>query len=73
MRKDLTRLYGCLGDGMWLSREALNAYVGVGEHPPCYNETYAPTLLHHLGFRVVDVDGAQPSLPARPLLATVLG
>ncbi len=56
MRKDLTRLYGCLGDGMWLSREALNAYVGVGEHPPCYNETYAPTLLHHLGFRVVDVD-----------------
>lgn len=56
VREEQTRLYGCLGDGMWLSRDALGAYVAVGEHPPCYNEIYVPTLLHHLGFRVVDVD-----------------
>ena len=41
---------------MWLSRSALKSYVEVREHPPCYCETYVPTLLHHLGFRVVDVD-----------------
>ncbi len=56
VREQPTKLYGCLGDGMWLSRNALRSYVAVGEHPPCYNETYVPTLLHHLGFRVVDVD-----------------
>ena len=41
---------------MWISRRALRAYVDVDEHPPCYCEIYVPTLLHHLGFRVVDVD-----------------
>jgi hypothetical protein len=41
---------------MWLSRRALEAYVNVDKHPPCYCEIYVPTLLHHLGFRVVDVD-----------------
>jgi hypothetical protein len=56
VRDDPTRLFRCLGDGMWISRHALEAYVGVGEHPPCYCEVYVPTLLHHLGFRVVDVD-----------------
>lgn len=56
VREDRARLFGCLGDGMWLSREALRAYVHITGHPPCYCETYVPTLLHHLGFRVVDVD-----------------
>jgi hypothetical protein len=56
VREDRERLYGCLGDGIWLSRRALEAYVDVGDHPPCYCEVYVPTLLHHLGFRVVDVD-----------------
>lgn len=56
VREDPTRLFGCLGDGFWLSREALEAYVAVGRHPPAYGELYVPTLLHHLGFRVVDVD-----------------
>jgi hypothetical protein len=56
VRDDRERLFGCLGNGMWLSRGALKAYVEVGRHPPCYCETYVPTLLHHLGFRVVDVD-----------------
>lgn len=56
VRADPTRLYGCLGNGMWLSRGALEAYVSVRQHPPCYCETYVPTLVHHLGFSVVDVD-----------------
>ena len=32
-----------------------------GGHPPCYCETYVPTLLHHLGFRVVDIDAHSAS------------
>lgn len=56
VRDDPTRLFGCLGDGMWFSRAALRAYLDVGEHPPCYCETYVPTLLHHLGLRLLDID-----------------
>jgi hypothetical protein len=56
VREDPTRMYGTLGDGMWLSREALAGYVAVPEHPPCYGELYVPTLLHHLGHAVVDLD-----------------
>jgi hypothetical protein len=56
VRDDPTRLFRCLGDGMWISRHALQAYLGIAEHPPCYCEVYVPTLLHHLGFRLVDVD-----------------
>jgi hypothetical protein len=41
---------------MWLSRDALADYVAVDRHPPCYGELYVPTLLHHLGHRVVDAD-----------------
>lgn len=58
VREDPTVMYGTLGDGMWLTRDALAAYVGVSEHPPCYGELYVPTLLHHLGFRVADIDQA---------------
>jgi hypothetical protein len=56
VREDPARMFGCLGDGMWLARRALEAYVSVDRHPPCYCEIYVPTLLHHLGLRVVDVD-----------------
>jgi len=56
VRDEPTRLFRCLGDGMWISRRAVRAYVEVGDHPPCYCEVYVPTLLHHLGFRLVDVD-----------------
>ena len=56
VRDDPTRLYGCLGDGIWFSRRAVQAYVEVDEHPPCYCETYVPTVLFHLGMEVVDID-----------------
>lgn len=56
VRDDPTRIFGCLGDGIWISRRALQAYVEVGGHPACYCEVYVPTLVHHLGFHVLDVD-----------------
>ncbi|MBA2475347.1 MAG: hypothetical protein H0V40_05260 [Actinobacteria bacterium] len=56
VRADPTRMYGCLGNGFWLSRTALEAFVAVEDHPPCYGELYVPTLLHHLGFELVDID-----------------
>ncbi len=56
VRDETDRLFRCLGDGMWISRRALWSYVRIARHPPCYCEVYVPTLLHHLGFRVVDVD-----------------
>lgn len=55
-RDDPTRLYGIVACAMWLSRAAIESYVAVGAHPPCYGELYVPTVLHHLGHRVVDVD-----------------
>jgi hypothetical protein len=56
VREDPTRIFSCLGDGIWLTRAALEAYMAVRVHPPCYLEVYVPTLLHHLGFNVVNVD-----------------
>lgn len=55
VREDPTLMYGVLGDGMWLSRAALADYVAVTDHPPCYGELYVPTLLHHLGHRIVNL------------------
>ena len=51
-----TTMYGTLGNGMWLSRSAVQSYIDAGPHPECYGELYVPTLLHHLGHEVVDVD-----------------
>jgi hypothetical protein len=56
VRDDPGRMFGMLACAMWLSRAAVEAYVATGDHPPCYGELYVPTLLHHLGLEVVDVD-----------------
>jgi hypothetical protein len=56
VRGDVTAMYGTLGTGMWLSRAAVQAYVGISEHPRCYGELYVPTLVYHLGYEVVDID-----------------
>jgi hypothetical protein len=56
VRDEPEQLFGMLGNGMWLSRAALADYIAVTDYPPCYGELYVPTLLHHLGHRVVDVD-----------------
>lgn len=48
-------LWGCLGTGMLMRREALQAFAQI-DHVPGYLELYVPTLIHHLGFRLDDVD-----------------
>jgi hypothetical protein len=55
VREDPARLYGTLGDGFWLTRAALEAYVALGERPVVYGELYLPTILHHLGLRVAEI------------------
>jgi hypothetical protein len=57
VREDPTRLFGTLGNGFWISRAALSDYVAVTDRPTAYGELYVPTLLHHLGHRLVDIDG----------------
>jgi hypothetical protein len=57
VREDPTRMFGTLGNGFWISRDALAAYVAIEDRPAAYGELYVPTLLHHLGFRVIDIDG----------------
>jgi hypothetical protein len=55
-RDDPTVLFGTLGNGMWLSRAALDSYLSLEAHPRCYGELYVPTVIHHLGHRLVDID-----------------
>jgi hypothetical protein len=55
-RDDPTVLLGTLGSGMWLSRAAFDSYVSLDSHPRSYGELYVPTVIHHLGHRVVDID-----------------
>jgi hypothetical protein len=62
VREDPTRLYGTLGNGFWMTRDALAAYTAVRDRPDAYGELYVPTLVHHLGFALVDIDGADGEL-----------
>jgi hypothetical protein len=54
-RGDVERRWGCLGTGMLLRREALQAFCSIGA-PPRYVELLVPTVVYHLGFDVADVD-----------------
>jgi hypothetical protein len=56
VREDPGRMYGMLACAFWLTRAAVEAYVGVGVHPRCYGEIYVPTLLYHLGFDLLDIE-----------------
>jgi hypothetical protein len=55
-RGDLDVRFGCLGTGMLFTREALEAFAGVADGPHAYLELFIPTVVHHLGFEVADVD-----------------
>ncbi len=55
-RDDPARLYGCLGTGFVIRRAALEALLAVTPPTLDYHELYLPTVLHHLGFRLADVD-----------------
>lgn len=56
VRDDPARMFGMVASGIWLSRAAVEAFVSVPSHPHCYGELYVPTLLYHLGCRVVNID-----------------
>jgi len=56
VRDDPTTILGTVACALWLSRAAIESYVAVPVYPHCYGELYVPTLLHHLGYRIVDVD-----------------
>jgi hypothetical protein len=56
VREDPGQRWGCLGDGMLFRRDALEAFCSVTGAPYRYGEMFVPTLTHHLGFEVVDVD-----------------
>jgi len=56
-REDSRTRFGCFGPGMVFRRDALDAVAAViGDAPPVMQELMVPTLVHHLGFRVVDVN-----------------
>lgn len=60
VRDEGPRWWGCLGTGMLLRREALRAFCSVEDAPRSYLELFIPTVVHHLGFDVVDVDELGP-------------
>jgi hypothetical protein len=55
-RDDPLVRWGCLGTGLLLTRAALEAFCALEDPPPYYVEMFVPTAIHHLGFRVVDMD-----------------
>jgi hypothetical protein len=48
--------WGCLGTGLLLRREALEAFCALAAPPPLYIELFVPTVLYHLGFDIADID-----------------
>jgi hypothetical protein len=55
-REDTAVHYGCLGTGLLFTRAAFDAFCALDDPPPAYVELFVPTIVHHLGFDVVDVD-----------------
>jgi hypothetical protein len=55
-REDASVRYGCLGSGLFFSRDAFTALCTLPDPPRAYFELWIPTALHHLGFDVVDID-----------------
>ena len=57
VREDPTTIFGALGDGMLMTRKALEDFCAIEEHHPTYVEVYIATVMHHLGHRVADLSG----------------
>jgi hypothetical protein len=55
-RGDPETRWGCLGTGMLFRRDALDAFCSLTDAPPYYVELFVPTVVHHLGFAIVDID-----------------
>jgi hypothetical protein len=56
VRDDPSTRWGCLGTGILLRRDALEAFCALRDAPHYYIELFLPTIVHHLGFRVLDAD-----------------
>jgi hypothetical protein len=56
VREDPARLYGFLGTGFLIREAVLRRFAGLEHIEGVYNELYLPTVFHHLGFRLTDVD-----------------
>lgn len=63
-REDPDARLGCLGTGMLFRRDALGAFCALDDAPSRYFELFVPTVVHHLGFDVVDVDAVADSYMA---------
>ena len=48
--------FGCLGTGLLFRRDAFAAFCTLDDPPSSYFELFVPTVVHHLGFDVVDMD-----------------
>lgn len=55
-RGDVGTRWGCLGTGLLLRRDALQAFCSLVDPPAYYVEMFLPTAIYHLGFEVVDID-----------------
>jgi hypothetical protein len=55
-RDDPAARFGCLGTGILLRRDALEAFCSLPGLPDRYIELLLPTIVYHLGFDVLDVD-----------------
>jgi hypothetical protein len=55
-RDDPATRFGCLGTGILLRRDALEAFCSLPSLPDRYRELLLPTIVHHLGFNMLDVD-----------------
>jgi hypothetical protein len=55
-REDREQLWGCLGTGLLFRRDALREFCSVTDAPHAYLEMFIPTVVHHLGFEVANVD-----------------
>ncbi|MEA2399060.1 MAG: hypothetical protein QOK25_2616 [Thermoleophilaceae bacterium] len=56
VRDDPGVRWGSLGPGMLFRRDALAAFCALHDPPPYYFELFVPTVVHHLGFGVADID-----------------
>jgi hypothetical protein len=52
--QDVLSLWGGLGTGMTIGREALEAFFRLAGDLSRYMEAYVPTVVYHLGYRVLD-------------------
>jgi hypothetical protein len=48
-------IFGALGNGFVIRREALTAFASISHFRGVYTEVYIPTILWHLGFRPLDL------------------